>query len=69
MDKQTEKLLKDKGWAVICESPFEICNVDGSLATMQAADYVVAGVIEEATEEQFNDFQEFHEAIENEYNN
>ena len=36
-----EKLLKENGWEVECESPFEIRHEDGSFASMNAA-YSVA---------------------------
>jgi hypothetical protein len=36
-----EKLLKDNGWEIECEHPFEIRHEDGSFATMQAAKIVL----------------------------
>ena len=35
-------LLEAEGWTVICQSPFEINNKDGSFASGQAADIVLA---------------------------
>lgn len=36
-----EDLLKENGWEVECESPFEIRHEDGSFASMNAAYRVV----------------------------
>lgn len=36
-----EDLLKENGWEVECESPFEIRHEDGSFASMNAAYSVV----------------------------
>lgn len=36
-----ENLLKENGWEVECESPFEIQHQDGSFASMNAAYSVV----------------------------
>ena len=36
-----EELLKENGWEIMCESPFEIRHEDGSFATMNAAYSVV----------------------------
>lgn len=39
--------LQDAGWLIDCESPFELSHPDGSRATGQAADIVVAYLEEE----------------------
>lgn len=36
-----EELLKENGWTIECESPFEIKHEDGSFATMNAAYTIV----------------------------
>ena len=42
MDEQDEKLLKENGWIVECESPFEIRYEDGgAFASGAAADIVL----------------------------
>ena len=43
-------LLEAEGWTVICQSPFEINNKDGSFASGQAADIVLADLKYEATQ-------------------
>ena len=48
MNKQDEKLLELNGWTVECESPFEIRNIDGSFASLQAADIVLADIRSES---------------------
>ena len=37
----TAKLLKENGWEIECETPFEIRHENGSFASMNAA-YIVA---------------------------
>jgi len=44
-----DEILKDEGWTVECESPFEVRNRDGSFASGQGASYVVEGLREERT--------------------
>ena len=39
-----EDLLKENGWTIECESPFEIRHEDGSFASMSAAHSVVEGL-------------------------
>lgn len=41
MTDADRKLLDDAGWTVVCESPLEIEDVDGSRATLLAAEIVV----------------------------
>jgi len=41
MNKDDVKILRDNGWFVECESPFEIRNQDGSFATNRAAEMVL----------------------------
>jgi len=38
---EREDLLKENGWVIECESPFEISHIDGSFASMSAAYSVV----------------------------
>jgi hypothetical protein len=40
-EKDVEFLLKENGWEIECESPFEIRHKDGSFATMKAAYSIV----------------------------
>lgn len=51
MGRKDEKLLESHGWTVECESPFEIRHKDGSFATGQAADIVLAFLKEEEENE------------------
>lgn len=37
-----KELLENDGWDIICNSPFEICNIDGDVASGQAAYYIVS---------------------------
>ena len=46
MNKDDIELLKNNGWTVECESPFEIRHVDGSFATGQAAEAILDGLKE-----------------------
>lgn len=39
--KDMEVLLKENGWEIECESPFEIRHKDGSFATNKAAHSIV----------------------------
>jgi len=41
MDRDDVELLKENGWEVECESPFEVRHVDGSFATGLAARIVL----------------------------
>lgn len=47
LDKD-EALLNLHGWTVECKSPFEIRHEDGSFATLQAADVVLADIRRES---------------------
>ena len=42
MNESNEKLLEKHGWTVICESPFELENEDGDVATGEAADMILS---------------------------
>jgi hypothetical protein len=55
MNEQDQKLLELHGWTVECESPFEIRNVDGSFASLQAADIVLADIRSESVVMKFPD--------------
>lgn len=48
MTDTEKKLLEEEGWAVECESPFEIRHADGSFASGQAADIVLHSVVADA---------------------
>lgn len=47
MNERDEKMLGLKGWTVECYSPFEIRHEDGSFATGQAANMVVACLLDD----------------------
>lgn len=42
MKKEDIQILEENGWTVECESPFEIRHEDGSFATLQAANLILA---------------------------
>lgn len=42
MKREDIQILEDNGWIIECESPFEIRHEDGSFATQQAAEIVLA---------------------------
>jgi hypothetical protein len=44
MDTKEEELLLKHGWVVLCISPFELQNQDGSFASGQAANIVFQAV-------------------------
>lgn len=50
-----ESLLAGHGWTIECNSPFEIRHEDGSFATLQAADCVLASIREESVVMKFPD--------------
>lgn len=39
--------LETLGWSVDCQSPLEMSHVDGSFASMQAASYLLAALMQE----------------------
>ncbi len=44
MDTDTERMLADAGWEVECQSPLELRHPDGSFASGQAAQCVIAAL-------------------------
>lgn len=41
MNDNDRRILEEDGWTVDCESPFEISDADGNMATGRAAQYVL----------------------------
>lgn len=52
MTDNDREIIAAAGWILECESPFEITHDDGSFASGQAADYVLAALREEYTEDE-----------------
>ncbi len=48
MNTDTEQMLADAGWEVECQSPLELRHPDGSFASGQAAQCVIASLRDEA---------------------
>jgi hypothetical protein len=55
MNPTDKKLLKQYGWQVECESPFEIRHEDGSFATLNAAEIILSFIKDEDDEDDEDD--------------
>ena len=53
------EILKENGWEIECESPFEIRHTDGSFATMSAAYSVLNELKYEASHTKFEYKEEY----------
>ncbi len=51
------KLLKKAGWQIDCELPFELSYPDGSIATLEAANFIVRALRNQEAQEKTFDLQ------------
>ena len=50
-EKSRDDILRENGWLIHCYSPFEISKADGSFASQEAAELVVAYLRENGSDE------------------